>query len=136
MHNGHIQNFDYVQWSHFDIHPSTRSKQKRSSKQQPSETESFLLELEAFNRTFCFHLHPNIDLIHPKAKVTRNNKLGISTHEALSARAYRGYVMDVWDHVKDENGLEYNCSWRSHLPAFESYSETLGWVRISLRSEM
>ena len=34
----------------------------------PLHEDSFLLELEAFNKTFCLHMHPNYDLLHPDAK--------------------------------------------------------------------
>ena len=39
----------------------------------PLYGDSFLLELEAFNKTFCLHMHPNYDLLHPDAKSVHAN---------------------------------------------------------------
>ena len=102
----------------------------------PHADDSFVLELEAYNKTFCLHLHPNYDLLHPEAKFTQPGYL-MKREEPLrreQVKAYRGYVMDVDDHHSGANhSSSYRCEWRRLEPRFENYGDTRGWARLIVK---
>jgi hypothetical protein len=122
------------------IHPALVSNQKRSY--APESTDSFLLELDAYNRTFCMHLFPNLDLLHPDARMVEVKPAGLVSREQvkwnhIKAKAYKGFVVSVMQHDDDMSEAMYDCKWSTHLPTYEQYDlQSLGWARITLKTDM
>lgn len=94
----------------------------------PLRDESFLLELDAYNRTICMHLFPNVHLLAPNgttvfsggdvagaaATTLTEQETARQVVQPLDddrVRAYRGYVIAVLDHRRPEDALNYDCGW-------------------------
>jgi hypothetical protein len=139
MNFGFVRKLEYVAYSKVSVHTPafqqsslSGSKQTLNRKTVPASDDSFLLEMDAYNKTFCMHLHPNYELIHPDATFISHitSKYSRDIKRKLEAKAYRGFVVSVADHKLGDEPVPCD-QFHSESP-FENYGETHGWVRLVL----
>jgi hypothetical protein len=134
-HHSIVKRFDFVTWSSLNVHPATASKKRRSiNPSVPEWEDSFTLELDAYNKTFCLHMHPNYDLLHVDSQAITTVGL-IKRTEGLygTVRAYRGFVVGIDDHLAPNDA--YRCDWTQLEPQYENYGDTHGWARLIVKDQ-
>lgn len=140
-----MKRFEYVTWSSVKIHPEANPNQplrKRSLKtiHIPDKDDSFLLEFDAYESTFCLHMFPSENLLHPNASYQRVTRHG-SKVSAISneIKAYQGYLIAVKNHSDFDNldVYDYKCEWSDDkkVPKYEDYDEDMDWARFVVRNE-
>jgi hypothetical protein len=121
-HFGKLKTVKPVSWSRIKHHPFLSSK-----KDIPEKDDIFILELDAYNFTFCIHLFPNTNLLHSEATFQEYG----SKPRKLDRKVFKGHITSVHDHRHLPE--YYTCNWDSHSDKdFEEYNDTHGWARFML----
>lgn len=140
---GNYQDYDFVTHSRIKVHPALTVGKPSKRDYVPEKQDTFLLEMMAFNKTFCMRLHPNNDLLHPEFKAiehyrdSRDGKMKKRTLETGDLKPYRGHVIAIADHNNENSKSRYSCQWKdSSVPTYENFDSKLGWARFMLDQDM
>ncbi|KAI8064517.1 hypothetical protein BC940DRAFT_95026 [Gongronella butleri] len=112
------------------VHSTFKSFAKRSTLShfsQLAHDDAFVLEFDAFGRSFAVYLQPNLDLLHPAATTTVfDDETGTSVTTPLrhaDHRLYKGQVLSSIDHFLLAN----------HLFSDHDLNQ---WARITIRHDI
>ncbi|KAI9190375.1 hypothetical protein H9P43_001809 [Blastocladiella emersonii ATCC 22665] len=76
------------------VRPGRTPLHKRGARPAVHADDHLRVALSAFNRTFHLHLRPDTHLVHPQATVTVHRPDGSVVTKPLTARVYRGRVVE------------------------------------------
>lgn len=141
---GHYQDYDFVTHSRIKVHPALVSADRPSRRDYvPEKQDTFLLEMMAFNKTFCMRLHPNTDLLHPEFQAiehyrdNKDDKLKTRSLDLGELKPYRGHVIAIADHNNENSKARYSCRWEhSSVPTYENVDSKQGWARFMIDEDM
>jgi hypothetical protein len=105
----------------------------------PLRHDDFLrVQFTAFNRTFCIHLEPNLELFHPEATITIHHSDNTKTTTRLRPedhRLYKGVLLDI---DSSDNRMKEDIVGFRRMSLSEELSHSssvLGWARIQVHDD-
>ncbi|KAI3653291.1 hypothetical protein MP228_001238 [Amoeboaphelidium protococcarum] len=143
---GNLQNYEFVSYSNIMLHPESLRQRLVKRSYTPQSSDQFLLEMDAYNTTFCFLMQPNENLLHPQVK-WRSHQKGMSAksrsqvveNDLTDAKVYKGHVVDAARHsARDVADAQqsYDCSWQSISPDLIEENQNRNWARFVVKDKL